>query len=335
MRALIGKEFQTWLQGRAMFTLVGLVVLGIGMFAFLLGLLVLTPLPGALPNLFGAFIPPGAAAPASNEANTLPSALVPFRSTLLFGAGAISMLLMIVLVGPALAATAFGGERSSGTLDLLLLHSADVGVAVGAKLVAATLFVGLLCLVGAASLAPAWMFGGVELRVAGSAVAVLLASLVLASAIGVLLSALLPDTLAAAFLAQAAMLGLTLLVPGVVLVASVIGGPGAEPPQYLLWLSPLVALLGAAPEASAAVLGLAPATARVALSAPSLPVWLRGAVDLPWLPAVLLWLVAAACCWYGACVAIDPCHRARSWRPGGRGPRAAQRGQALPAEAGT
>lgn len=314
MLALIAKEFQTWIQSRAMFILVGLVVLFLGACAFLLGLLILTPFPGSTPSLFGAFVPPGATQPPANDANVLPSSLVPHRATLLYGAGALSMLLMIVAVAPALAATAFGFERTSGTLEMLLLHSEHVSRATAAKILGATLFVGLLCVLGAPTMAPAWMVGNVDVGVVASIGAVLIATTLLACAIGVLYSALIRDTLAAAFLAQATMFGITFVIPGVVLVVNEATGGAAELHKHLLWLSPLVGVLSGAADASASVLAIAPSALRLALTPPPIPPFLLGLLGAAWVPSVLLWLVSAAVCWYAAGVAIDPCHPARRWR---------------------
>ena len=71
-------------------------------------------------------------------------------------------------------------------------------------------------------------------------------------------------------------------------------------------------LLAVAPETSAAVVGLWPPALKTALVLPPLPPELRTIFFLPWVPGVVLWLASAWLCWYGAGVAIDPCHMARA-----------------------
>lgn len=308
------KEFQTWLQARAMFALVALVVLSLGVTAFLLGLLVLVPQPGAPPSIYGASVAPSGTNSTSGDANILPLYLVPHRPILLFGAGAISLLLVITLAAPALAATAFGGERLAGTLDLLLLHARSAGRATGAKIIAAALFMGLLSLAGLPGLAPAWMLGGVSGLVVVSALIVLASSLVLACSMGVLFSALLEDTLTGAFLAQAAMLALAILVPGAYLAAYLLTGVNPEAARGMLWLSPLVALVATGGDAAVALLRVPPLPVRAALSPLEPTVLFPGLLAPPWLPSVVLWLALAMLCWAAASVAIDPCHPARNWR---------------------
>lgn len=312
MIALIAKEFQTWLQSRAIFLLVGLVILAVGLSAFLLGLLVLLPHPGALPSLFGASAPPSGA----NASDVLPSALVPYRPVFLFGAGTISMLLVIIFIAPALAATAFGAERAAGTLDLLLLHAGRAERVTAAKIAAATLFLALLLLAGLPSVAPAWMVGGIDVGLVIASFAILLSALVLACALGVLFSALVADSLAAAFMAQTLMLGLAVLTPAIYAAARVVVGPTPGPPNALLWLSPIVVLLDAGGDATKTLLGLAPPPVRAALTPPGALPALFGLALPGWIPAVVLWLALAAACWLAASVALDPCHPLRRRRPG-------------------
>src|ERR1700724_1136462 len=108
--ALVIKEFQTWLRGRLTFAVFTLLVLLVSLLVFLLGMLILAPDANAAPALV------------SNTSTTSTNLLVANRAIFLFGAVGLCVILAPPPVPPPVSASAFAGERTSGTLDLLLLQ---------------------------------------------------------------------------------------------------------------------------------------------------------------------------------------------------------------------
>src|SRR5262245_4935904 len=147
--ALVVKEFQTWLRGRLTFAAFTLLVILVAMLFFLMGLLILAPDANAAPALF------------STTSTTSSNLLVANRAVFLFGAVSLCVILASAVVSPAIAASAFAGERERRTLDLLLLQGPGPARIVLGKVLAALMFSLLLLACAAPFFAPAWSFGGV------------------------------------------------------------------------------------------------------------------------------------------------------------------------------
>src|SRR5918911_1725188 len=192
--ALVIKEFQTWLRGRLTFALFTIFVLVVALLVFLLGLLILAPDPNAAPALF------------STTSTTSPNLLVTNRAIFLFGSVSLCVILAAGVVAPAVAASAFAGERERGTMDLLLMQGPGPARIVLGKLLAAVVFSLLLMLVAAPFFAPAWSFGGVQLDQVIALISVLVTATLLFCGLGIFFGAVLRGALSATLFAQGAAL---------------------------------------------------------------------------------------------------------------------------------
>lgn len=292
--ALVAKEFQTWLRGRFTFAIFSALVLALSVLVFLLGLLILAPDANAAPALF------------SNTSTTgAPSALIQNRALFLFGAVGLCLLLAAGVVAPAVAASAFAGERERSTLDLLLLHTPGPEWVVAGKVLAALLFSLLVLGVGVPLFAPVWSFGGVPGEAILALVVVLLSATLLFCALGVCLGAIVRGPLPAALLAQAVVLFLLFGTLGLYVALATLGGNESLRP--LLWLNPFLALLAGGGSVTEAFARLAPSAYRTALVLPpATPI--EGLVLPAWLVSSALLAGLAALLMLAASVAIDPCH---------------------------
>lgn len=297
--ALVVKEFQTWLRGRMTFAAFTLLVLCIAMFVFALGMLILAPDANAAPALF------------SNSSTTSSNPLIANRALFLFGAVGICILLASAVVAPAIAASAFAGERERGTLDLLLLQGPGAGRIVLGKVLAALIFSLLLLLVGVPFFAPAWSFGGVQPDQIIAMLTVLCTVTLLFCAVGVFFGSVIRGTLQAALLAQGVSLFLVFGTLGVHLaLASLSGNEMLRP---LLWLNPLLALLSGGGAVTDAVTRSAPAMYRAVLSLP-VQSWAPGLLLPAWVIGSLTWTLLALILVLAAAVAIEPTHALKGRR---------------------
>ncbi len=291
--ALVVKELQTWLHGRLTFAAFTALVLATSVLVFLLGLLVLAPDANAAPTLFST---------ASTTSTT--NLLVTNRALFLFGAVGICVVLAAAVVAPAVAASAFAGERERGTLDLLLLNGQGAGRVVLGKLLAALIFSLLLLVVAAPLFAPSWSFGGVQLEQLAAFAAVLVAATALFVAIGILFAAIFERPLTASLFAQAASLFLLFGTLGVHFGVNGLGG--ADAARSVLWLNPFLALLSIGGSVTESFARQAPIAVRSAMALP--PVALPGMVLPAWALASMLWLALTALFTFVASVVIDPYH---------------------------
>ncbi len=291
--ALIVKEFQTWLRGRMTFAAFTALVVATSVLVFLLGLLVLAPDANAAPTLFS-----------TAGTTATGNLLVTNRALFLFGVVGVCVLLSAAVVAPAVAASAFAGERERGTLDLLLLHGPGAGRVVLGKLLAALAFSLLLLVVAAPLFAPAWSFGGVSFApIAGFFVVTVTATAVF-TALGIFFGAVFSRPLTAALFAQGVSLFLLFGTIGVHLGVNGLGG--ADAARSLLWLNPFLALLSAGGSVTEAFARQAPTAVRSAVALP--PTALPGLIVPAWGVAAVLWLALAALLAFVASVVIDPCH---------------------------
>jgi ABC-type transport system involved in multi-copper enzyme maturation permease subunit len=291
--ALIVKEFQTWLRGRLTFAVFSALVLTISILVFLLGLLILAPDANAAPALF------------STTSTTSPNLLVSHRALFLFVGVGVCVLLAAGVVAPAVAASAFAGERERGTLDLLLLQGPGSARIVLAKLLAAFAFSLLVLMVALPLFAPAWSFGGVQPEHVWALATVLLTATLFFCALGVFFGALLSGALPAALFAQAAALFVLFGTLGLHLALAALGGNNSLKP--LLWLNPFLALLSGGGPVLDAFARQAPGAIRGVLSLPAATVG-PGLLLPAWAIASVAWTMLSAGLVFAASVVIDPCH---------------------------
>jgi ABC-2 type transport system permease protein len=291
--ALVIKEFQTWLRGRLTFAVFTLLVLLVALMVFLLGMLILAPDANAAPALF------------STTSTTTTNLLVSNRAIFLFGAVGLCVILAAAVVAPAIAASAFAGERERGTLDLLLLQGPGPARIVLGKVLAALVFSLLLLAVGVPFFAPAWSFGGVQPDQVIALITILCTATLFFCALGVFFGAVLNGALQAALFAQAVALFVVFGTLGLHLAFVILGGNDAFRP--LLWLNPFLALLSGGGAATDAFARGAPAAYRGVLSLPPQS-WAPGLLLPAWVIGSLAWTALAVLLVVGAAVAIEPTH---------------------------
>jgi ABC-type transport system involved in multi-copper enzyme maturation permease subunit len=291
--ALVIKEFQTWLRGRLTFAAFTLLVLLLGLLVFLLGMLILAPDANAAPALF------------STQTTSASNILVANRAVFLFGAVGLCVILAASVVAPAVAASAFAGERERGTLDLLLLQGPGPSRIVLGKVLAALIFSLLLLAVGVPFFAPAWSFGGVQADQVIALITILCTATLFFSALGVFFGAVMNGALQAALFAQGVALFVVFGTLGVYLAVAIVAG--SETFRPLLWLNPFLALLSGGGAATEAFARGAPAAFRSVISLPPLS-WAPGLLLPAWVIGSLAWTALAVLLVVGAAVAIEPTH---------------------------
>lgn len=153
-------------------------------------------------------------------------------------------LMLVVFLAPSMTSGAISGEREHLTYDMLVATPLRPGQILWGKLVAALSYLFLLIFAAIPVFSVVLVFGGVELKAALKALALLVASAIFFGAIGLFCSALMRRTARATTVAYM----LVLLLLGVpVLLASLWGQfttpPGQQAPPALLYLNPFSALL--------------------------------------------------------------------------------------------
>ena len=296
--ALVIKEMQTWLRGRLTFAVFGSVVLILCTLFVVLALRVLGPEANQPP--------PATQAPGTG--NTVNAFIVTNRALLLFASMGLCVLLTSAAVAPAVAASAFAGERERGMMDLLLLQAPGPGRIVLGKVIAAFLFSLLVLLVSLPLFGPAWSFGGVSTEFMTMLGVVVLTSTLLFTAIGVFFSSMLLGVLSATIFAQGAALFFLFGLPGIYLVAQLAGA--GEAVQPILWLNPFASVLSAGGNTSDALARAAPPAIRGLISLPT-GAWVPGFTVPAWAIGSTLWTLIAVLLMAFSTVAIDPNH---PWR---------------------
>jgi ABC-type transport system involved in multi-copper enzyme maturation permease subunit len=184
--------------------------------------------------------------------------LSPTLGETLFAALATGSVLLIAFIAPGLTAAAISGERERLTLDLLLVTRASPFGLVAGKLLSALLWIAYLVIASLPALAVVNLFGGVSILRAGAALAVIAATALGYTALGLTLSAIVRRTVLATVLAYAAVLVTVIVVPIVALSLSAAAlfspgttfvstgraaAPGLPPPAaWLTFVSPVTAI---------------------------------------------------------------------------------------------
>lgn len=150
---------------------------------------------------------------------------------------------LLCFITPTLTAGALASERERQTYDLLLATPLAARTVVFGKLLAALAYVTLLVLVGLPLQILAILFGGVTVGEVALAVAVLLATGLTYTALGLFFSVIIRSSLGAAI---ASYVVIALLVIGTAVVATSLGTVQRQPPpEWILWGNPYYGLTSA------------------------------------------------------------------------------------------
>jgi ABC-type transport system involved in multi-copper enzyme maturation permease subunit len=301
---LISKEFVSRLQGKLTYVVLTVTVAAFTGMALGAFWLVVLNVPTIVP-VIGSSV-------GSSSGVTVQALVASNRGMFLFYTLAICMLAAIFSVAPAVASSAISSERENDTFDLLLIGGLRARSIVLGKLVAAILFVLLLASTALPGFAIAWMFGGVSGRDIGLFLVVLLTSLALISAVGLLFSAVARTSTLAALYTYATVY---LLALGS-LTAYLIGASTQNESMVrpLLSLNPFVALLTVPEGVTASLQQTLPYQYRGALD-PASHEWLGLSFRYPrWINTVAMYAFGTIFLAMATGLAIDPCHR---WRTRG------------------
>lgn len=301
LSTLVGKEFASRLQGKLTYVLLTVIV------ALFTGLVLASfwMLVVSVPTL----VPVIGSSVGSGANHTVQTLVAGNRGAFLFYALGICLLAVVFTIAPAVASSAISSERESNTLDLLVIAGLRAHSIVLGKLTAAVLFVLLLAGTALPGFAVAWMFGGVSIREAGLALAVLVASVTFISAVGLLCSALARSSTLAALYTYAVVYLLAIgSLMGYLLGASTQNEATARP---LLALNPFLALISVADGVSGSLQLILPYQYRGAFDGIAQE-WFGLSLRYPqWAPMLLIYSLGTIALALATGLAIDPCHR---WR---------------------
>jgi hypothetical protein len=246
--------------------------------------------------------------PDSSNAPSLLAILGEYRGGATFLIFLAGVLAVGTILGPALSAGPVVRERQSGRVERLLTDASRSDVLALAKLLATLVPLGLIVLAAAPSLSFAWLVGGLPMPDAIASAAVVVGTLLLIAAVGLLAAALATSeviaVLASYCLAAGVLLGPFLAALGLALAGKRALADGVAS------LDPFVALLLAQPTLAERLVKLAPAP----LPAPP-TAWLIGRLLVPvWAADVALDLLLAAALVWLVGVALDPLHPIKTWR---------------------
>jgi ABC-type transport system involved in multi-copper enzyme maturation permease subunit len=298
---LISKEFVSRLQGKLTYVILTLLVAAFTGMALGAFWVVVLNVPTIVP-VIGSSV-------GSSSGVTVQALVASNRGVFLFYTLAICMLAAVFSVAPAVASSAISSERENDTFDLLLIGGLRARSIVVGKLIAAILFVLLLASTALPGFAIAWMFGGVSGRDVGLFLVVLMATLALISAVGLLFSAVARTSTLAALYTYAAVYILALGSLLVYLIGASTQNESMVRP--LLSLNPFVALITVPEGVTSSLQQTLPYQYRGALDLASHE-WLGLSLRYPrWINTVALYALGTMSLAGVASLAIDPCHR---WR---------------------
>jgi ABC-type transport system involved in cytochrome c biogenesis permease component len=220
---------------------------------------VLTVLAVGIESAVGAFSPwvaPAIGSTVAPHPSSLAAVMLSWRGPVLFLGLTMWVLGLIVVIVPALSATALNAERRDGTLDALMLSGTHSLSLVIAKLVAASLHAGLIVFTAMPAFALVWVLGGVSMSAVVATLAVAVSHLVLLVAICLAVSASIRQPSTSILIGYLLALGASIL-PFVGWVASTLLEM-TRTAHALAILSPVVASLAALPAFGSALLGVTP-----------------------------------------------------------------------------
>jgi ABC-type transport system involved in multi-copper enzyme maturation permease subunit len=231
-----------------------------------------------------------------------------FRGGVAFVVALVWLLLIAGVVGPAITSGAVVRDRANGRMDRLLTDAGRADVVAIGKLIASLIPLVFILLTIAPSLSFAWLIGGLPIDQAAAATAVVLSSVLLIAAIG-LLCASVARTEVIAMVAASLAVGLFLFGPLLASEGLSLAGKRAAA-NALVAVDPLVALLTTQPQLADKLSKLVAADVptpqlTVAIRQATLPFWAVDAIAFVVLSLILVWLTS---------VAIDPLHPLKTWR---------------------
>ena len=299
--AVLAKELQVWLRRPATFGLYTLLVLATGGMVVLGAATVLSQGVGPVPALFS-----------TGQATTsgLGAALAAYRAVSLFLVGALCLLLASSMVAPAIASASIQGEREAGTLDLLLASGMRPTSLVLGKLAGSVVFIILLLATALPVFASAWLFGGVGFEEAAPALLVVVAAVMLFSALGVFFSTFVNSSLAAALYAYLVVNTLTFGSLALYFVGTSLRVGEALGP--VVYLNPYLAVLASSEPMRQELVALLPLAQRGLLPVPSQQLF-GTTISLPhWAATAALYSLLSLSLVYLSAIIVDPMHRLKT-----------------------
>jgi hypothetical protein len=243
----------------------------------------------------------------SNAASLTPI-IGEFRGGVAFGVVLVWLLIIAGVVGPALTSGALVRDRANGRIDRLLTDAGRADVVALGKFIASLIPLVFILLTIAPSASFAWLIGGLPMGQAAAEIAVVVASVLLITAIG-LFCASIARTEVTAMVAASLAVGLFLFGPLLASEGLTVAGKHAVA-NVVVAIDPLVALLTAQPGLADKLGKLVGADVptpllTVAIRHTAVPFWAVDAVGFVALSIVLVWLTS---------VAIEPLHPLKTWR---------------------
>ncbi len=302
LRAVIGKELTSRLQGRLAFVILTLLVAAFTGLVIAGFWMIVLNVPTLIPAI-------GTSTGAGAPSVTIQSLVASSRGVFLFVTLSICSAAAVLAVAPAVASSALSSEREAGTHDLLLGTGMPASALIFGKLVGAVAFVLLMSLTTVPGFAIAWMFGGVSPRDALMALALLLSTVLFISACGILISSLVQSSVLASLYCYgiAFMLGygtLLLYVVGASIQNEAIVRP-------VLAFNPFVALATIPDQLAGQVAQTMPFQYRAMLDLSSQE-YLGMSLKYPrWINTLSVYLIGTIVMAGMATIAADPCHRLR------------------------
>lgn len=302
--AIVLTEFASRLQGRVAYAILTFMVAVFTALTLAAFWLVVSTVPTIVP-VIGSSV-------GSGPSTTLPNLVMGYRGTFLFFAMAISLLTALSVVTPAVASSGISAEREERTFDLLLTSGAATWSTVVGKIIAASLFVGLLAITGAPGFAVAWFYGGVAWPELALTLLVIASATVFFASLAVCISSFAGSSLLAALYTYGAVFLVTFGSLAVYLIgASVQFEPFVRP---ALLLNPFSALVSVPDQVAAQLAQVLPLQYRPLLEQPALELSAQGPRLPRWAVTVAIYLVGSGLLAMVTAVIMDPCHRWKSRR---------------------
>ncbi|MFN0072739.1 MAG: ABC transporter permease [Chloroflexota bacterium] len=295
--AVLSKEFASRLQGRVAYAVLTILVASFSALTLGAFWLIVSTVPTIVP-VIGSSV-------GSGSGTTLPTLVVGYRGIFLFVAMGLSLLCAIFVIAPAISSSAISSEREEGTFDLLITSGASGRSVVLGKIIAASLFIGLLLLTTAPGFTVAWYYGGVGWSEIIPMLAVTLTSLWLLVCLGVFISALTRSSMLAALFAYCGVFLLSFGTLGLYLIGASLQMEAWVRP--LLFVNPFTSLITVPDAISSQVAQILPFQYRALLDQPM--VELSGLpLRFPrWTSTSILYIISGLILAVIAAVVIDPC----------------------------
>jgi ABC-type transport system involved in multi-copper enzyme maturation permease subunit len=302
--AVLAKEFSSRLQSRVAYAVLTILVASFSALTIGAFWLLVSTVPTIVP-VIGSSV-------GSGGGTTLPTLIVGYRGVFLFIAMGLCLLGALFVIAPAISSSAITSEKEEGTFDILITSgSSGRGVIMG-KILAASIFVGLLMLTTAPGFSIAWYYGGVGWAEIIPTLSVTLTSLWLLICLGVFISSFTRSSMLAALFAYCAVFLLSFGTLGLYLIGASLQMEAFVRP--LLILNPFASLITIPDTISAQVAQILPFQYRPLLDQPMIEM---GSLPLRfprWTSTSVVFLVTGLILTLISAIVIDPCDRLKSRR---------------------